>query len=95
MAQQIQFIYLTQSDYDNLNPKNEGRIYFTSDTHRIYKGSDLYATTTFDALECGTISASGLIVNGSAVSLEGHVHSVSEIDGLDSAITAATSSFST
>lgn len=48
MAQQIQFIYLTQSDYDALESKNTGRIYFTSDTHRIYKGPDLYAATTFD-----------------------------------------------
>lgn len=49
MAQQIQFIYLTQSDYDNLTPQTS-KIYFTSDTKRIYKGSDLYAATTFDQL---------------------------------------------
>ena len=48
MAQQIQFIYLSQSEYDNLASKNVGKLYFTSDTHRIYKGSDLYAATTFD-----------------------------------------------
>lgn len=83
MAQQIQFIYLSQSDYDNTNPKNEGRIYFTSDTHRIYKGSDLYAATTFDQLNFGTISASGITVDGNAVSLEGHTHVMSEITDLD------------
>ena len=56
MAQQIQFIYLTQSDYDNLNPQTS-KIYFTSDTHRIYKGSDLYAATTFDQLNFNSIEA--------------------------------------
>lgn len=93
MAQQIQFIYLTQSEYDALNPKNAGRIYFTSDTHRIYKGSDLYAATTFDQLNFSAIEASSITVDGSAVSLEGHSHSMSDIDGLDAAISAATSGF--
>ena len=93
MAQQIQFIYLTQSEYDSLASKNIGRIYFTSDTHRIYKGSDLYAATTFDQLNFSAIQASSITVNGSAVSLEGHSHSMSDIDGLESAITAATSGF--
>ena len=82
MAQQIQFIYLTQSDYENLTPQTS-KIYFTSDTHRIYKGSDLYAATTFDQLNFGTISASGITVDGSAVSLEGHTHAMSEITDLD------------
>lgn len=84
---------MTQSDYDNLNPKNTGRIYFTSDTHRIYKGSDLYAATTFDQLNFSAISATSITVDGSAVSLEGHSHSASEISGLDAVISAATSSF--
>ena len=48
MAQKIQFIQLAQSEYDGLSSKSPGNIYFTSDTHRIYKGSDLYAATTFD-----------------------------------------------
>lgn len=94
MAQQIQFIYLTQSDYDGLTPQTS-KIYFTSDTKRIYKGVDLYAATTFDQLNFSTISASGIFVNGSAVSLEGHSHSMSDISGLDSAISAATSNFAT
>ena len=94
MAQQIQFIYLTQSDYDGLTPQTS-KIYFTSDTHRIYKGSDLYAATTFDQLNFSTISASGIFVDGSAVSLEGHSHSMSDISGLDAAISAATSNFAT
>ena len=94
MAQQIQFIYLTQSDYDGLTPQTS-KIYFTSDTKRIYKGVDLYAATTFDQLNFSTISASGIFVNGSAVSLEGHSHSMSDVSGLDSAISAATSIFAT
>ena len=94
MAQQIQFIYLTQSDYDGLLSKNQGRIYFTSDTHRIYKGPNLYAATTFDQLTFNEIDASSITVDGSAVSLEGHTHPASEIDGLGAAISAATQNFS-
>ena len=86
MAQQIQFIYLTQSEYDALNPKNVGRIYFTSDTHRIYKGSDLYAATTFDQLNFSAITASSITVDGSAVALVGHIHPASDITGLEAAI---------
>ena len=88
MAQQIQFIYLTQSEYDALNPKNAGRIYFTSDTHRIYKGSDLYAATTFDQLNFSSITASSITVDGSAVALEGHTHPVSDIEGLGTTLSA-------
>ena len=94
MAQQIQFIYLTQSDYDGLTPQTS-KIYFTSDTKRIYKGADLYAATTFDQLNFSSIDASSITVDGSAVSLEGHSHSMSDISGLDSAISAATSNFAT
>ena len=94
MAQQIQFIYLTQSDYDGLTPQTS-KIYFTSDTKRIYKGVDLYAATTFDQLNFSAIEASSITVDGSAVSLEGHSHSMSDISGLDSAISAATSNFAT
>lgn len=93
MAQQIQFIYLSQSDYDSLASKNNGRIYFTSDTHRIYKGSELYAATTFDELSFSEIQVSSIMVDGKVVSLEGHGHSMSDIDGLDAAISTATSGF--
>ena len=93
MAQQIQFIYLTQSDYDNLTPQGS-RIYFTSDTKRIYKGADLFAATTFDQLNFSSIEASSITVDGSNVSLEGHTHDVSEVSGLSAAISAATSDFS-
>lgn len=84
MAQQIQFVQLAQSEYDGLSSKSPGNIYFTSDTHRIYKGSDLYAATTFDQLTFSSIEASDITVNGSAVALEGHTHGVSDITGLSS-----------
>ena len=93
MAQQIQFIYLTQSDYDSLASKNVGRIYFTSDTHRIYKGSDLYAATTFDQLNFSSIDASSITVDGNAVSLEGHTHPASEVTGLQSVLDGLSSTY--
>jgi len=93
MAQQIQFIYLTQSDFDGLANK-ENKLYFTSDTKRIYRGSDLYAATSFDQLNFSSIEASDITVNGSAVSLEGHTHSASDIDGLGEFVSAATQNFS-
>lgn len=89
MAQQIQFIYLTQSDFDGLTSKGN-KLYFTSDTRRIYRGSDLYAATSFDQLNFSSIEASDITVNGNAVSLEGHTHSASDIDGLGAFVSAAT-----
>ena len=44
--------------------KQEGSIYFTSDTHRIYKGSDLYATTSFDTVSAQTATFGDLTVTG-------------------------------
>lgn len=43
MAQQVQFVYLTQSEYDALATKDQGRLYFTSDTGRMYRGTEAYA----------------------------------------------------
>ena len=43
MPQQVKFHDLTQSTYDGLSSKAAGDLYFTSDTHRIYKGSTLIA----------------------------------------------------
>lgn len=48
MAQQVQFVQLTQAEYDALASKDAGKLYFTTDSGRIYKGSVLYAATTFD-----------------------------------------------
>ena len=53
MAYHVQFINLTQSEFDDISSKSFANVYFTSDTHRIYKGSDLYAATTFDQLNFG------------------------------------------
>lgn len=47
MTVPIQFISLTQEEYDNLGAKQDGKLYFTSDTKRIYKGSELFSDTDF------------------------------------------------
>lgn len=82
MAQHIQFVNLTQEEYDNL-VKNPGRLYFTSDTHRIYKGDDLYAGSDLDELEFGELESEQLIVDGKHVSLEGHTHVKDDIEDFD------------
>ena len=41
-----------------------------------------------------SIEASDITVNGSSVSLEGHTHSASDIDGLGAFVSAATQNFS-
>lgn len=64
MAQQVQFVYLTQSEFDGISSKSNGKIYFTSDTHRIYRGNDLYATTSFDTLSAQTATFGDLTVTG-------------------------------
>ena len=79
MANQVQFIQLSQAEYDNISSKKNGSIYFTTDTHRIYKGGDLYASTTFDTLKFEDLSATSIKVDGVDVSLEGHKHSKADI----------------
>ena len=79
MANQVQFIQLSQEEYDNISSKKNGSIYFTTDTHRIYKGGDLYASTTFDTLKFEDLSATSIKVDGVDVSLEGHTHTKSDI----------------
>lgn len=90
MAQQIQFIQLTQSQYDGLADLTSNKLYFTTDTHRIYKGADLYAATEFDQLNFTNISASGITVNGSNVSLEGHTHLITDVADLNGVLTGIT-----
>lgn len=51
----VQFISLTQDEYDKLEVKQAGKLYFTSDTHRIYRGEELYATHTYDELQVDEI----------------------------------------
>ena len=81
MANQVQFIQLSQEEYDNISSKKNGSIYFTTDTHRIYKGGDLYASTTFDTLKFEDLSATSIKVDGVDVSLKGHTHNVDELSG--------------
>ena len=57
-------------------------MYFTSDTHRIYKGNVLYAATTFDQMNFRVIEAEGIKVGGKSVSLQGHTHTASEVTGV-------------
>lgn len=79
MANQVQFIQLSQEEYDNISSKKNGSIYFTTDTHRIYKGGDLYASTTFDTLKFEDLSATSIKVDGVDVSLKGHTHSKTDV----------------
>lgn len=60
--------------------KNAGSLYFTTDTHRIYKGEDLYASTTFDDLKFDELEATSIQVNGKDVSVEGHTHTTDDIE---------------
>ena len=70
---------ITLSQYEALQPVDASTIYFISDGNRIYRGSALYAATTFDQLTFSSIEASGITVNGNAVALSGHTHAMSEI----------------
>lgn len=45
MPNEVEFYEGSQSEYEGLSEKFPNRLYFTSDTHRIYKGEDLYGTT--------------------------------------------------
>ena len=42
MSNEVEFYEGSQSEYEGLSEKFPNRLYFTSDTHRIYKGEDLY-----------------------------------------------------
>lgn len=90
MENQIKFIQLSQSEYDSISPKSTGSLYFTTDTHRIYKGGDLYASTTFDSLKFEDLSATSIKVDGVDVSLEGHTHTKSEISDFPTNVSSFT-----
>ena len=90
MANQVQFIQLSQAEYDNISSKNDGSLYFTTDTHRIYKGGDLYASTTFDSLKFEDLSATSIKVDGVDVSLEGHTHTKSDISDFPTNVSSFT-----
>ena len=69
--------------------KRENVLYFTSDTHRIYRGTDLYAATEFDLISVSEIEVSDITVNGSSVALEGHGHYASDISDFASEVASA------
>ena len=90
MENQIKFIQLSQSEYDSISPKSTGSLYFTTDTHRIYKGEDLYASTTFDSLKFEELTATSIKVDGVDVSLEGHVHTKDDISDFPTNVSSFT-----
>lgn len=90
MENQIKFIQLSQSEYDSISPKSTGSLYFTTDTHRIYKGEDLYASTTFDSLKFEELTATSIKVDGVDVSLEGHVHTKTDIEDFPTNVSSFT-----
>lgn len=44
MLSEVEFYEGSQSEYEALSKKFPNRLYFTTDTHRIYKGDDLYGS---------------------------------------------------
>lgn len=69
---------MTSSAFDALSVKDSNTIYFVDD-NSIYKGDELYGATSFDQLQFSDIEARSITVNGSAVSVEGHSHSIADI----------------
>ena len=50
MQQIVKFLSGTQAEYDSLEVKDENTLYFTIDTHRIYRGSLLFASGLIENL---------------------------------------------
>lgn len=50
MQQIVKFLSGLQADYDSLEVKDENTLYFTIDTHRIYRGSLLFASGLIENL---------------------------------------------
>jgi hypothetical protein len=48
MAHKVIFLEITQSEYDSLSVKDTHTIYWTTDTRRIYKGTDRYDQSDAD-----------------------------------------------
>ena len=53
MTNQVSMIRLSQSQYDALEAKDADALYFTSDTHRIYRGTDCYSLVSTPVLDPG------------------------------------------
>lgn len=62
MENTVKFISTTQAKYDALVSKDAGSLYFTSDTHRIYKGSELFSIS--DVTNLATKSDATLTTRG-------------------------------
>ena len=45
MGNQVKFVETTQEGYDSIENKDSGSLYLTSDTKRLYKGTDLVSST--------------------------------------------------
>lgn len=50
MQQIVKFLSGLQAEYDSLEVKDENTLYFTIDTHRIYRGSLLFASGLIENL---------------------------------------------
>ena len=50
MQQIVKFLSGTQAEYDSLEVKDENTLYFTIGTHRIYRGSLLFASGLIENL---------------------------------------------
>ena len=45
MGNQVKFVETTQEGYDSIENKDSGSLYLTSDTKRLYKGTDLVSSS--------------------------------------------------
>ena len=50
MQQIVKFLLGLQAEYDSLEVKDENTLYFITDTHRIYRGSLLFASGLIENL---------------------------------------------
>ena len=50
MQQIVKFLSGSQAEYDSLKVKDENTLYFIIDTHRIYRGSLLFASGLIENL---------------------------------------------
>lgn len=54
MGNQVKFVETTQTAYDTLETREPGALYFTTDTKRLYRGDELYASELTPVYEGGT-----------------------------------------
>lgn len=54
MGNQVKFVETTQNTYNTLVSRESGTLYFTTDTKRIYKGNNLFASELTPVYEGGT-----------------------------------------